>query len=292
MALLAATAAAFALTEGAKLEPSPISHTYVTPVFSPGITTSEIRFRLRKRDHLSVWMTRGGKRVATVVAGRTFKAGVVDLVFSGISQTGVTLPQGPYVPVVHFGRSHRTITIPSTTRIDTKPPVIHFPKRRHAVISPDGDGRKDSYSVHYTVNEPAHGILLVDGKTFEVTRSQKLSGELVWRGRIGGRLASVGNHVLSISARDEAGNTTKPFPFAIVQIRYIALGRARIPVRPGKRFAVGMSHDSSRVTWVLHGRHGTARGKTLHLRAPVTPGVYQLYVTVGRHSAKAAIVVG
>jgi hypothetical protein len=290
VALLAATAAAFALTEGAKLELSPISETFVAPVFSPGITNGDIKFRLRKTDHLSVWMTHDGKRVATIVSGQTYRAGWVQLVFTGISPAGITLPDGIYVPVVHLGRTHRTITIPSKIRIDTKPPVIHFRHRQHAVISPDGDGHKDVFRVHYTLNKPAHALLLVDGQTFEVTQI-KLKGELDWYGKLNGVPARLGNHVLSISASDVAGNVTKPFPFAIVQIRYITLGRTRILVRPGARFAVRVSHDSPTVSWLLHGRHGTATGVTLHLRAPRKPGVYRLYVTASSHTAKALVVV-
>jgi hypothetical protein len=291
VALLAATAGAFALTEGAKLEVTPIYKTKVAHVFSPGISLGSIEFRLRKTDRLTVWMTRDGKRY-TVVHSHTYHAGEVDLNFTGVSSTGVTLPQGIYVPVVHLLRSHRTITIPSTMRLDTTPAVIHFPHRQHAVISPDGDGHKDAYTVHYTLNEPARGILLVDGKRVELTHDEKLSGELVWNGKFGLVPAKLGNHVLEISAEDLAGNITKPFPFAIVQIRYITLGRSRILVRPRARFAVSMSHDSPTVTWLFGGRHGTARGRTLHLRAPAKPGVYRLYVTVGSHSAKALVVVG
>jgi hypothetical protein len=291
VALLAATAGAFALTEGAKLEVTPIYKTKVAQVFSPGVSLGYIDFRLRKADHLSVWMTRDGKRYS-IVHDRRYRAGEIKLAFTGVSTAGFTLPQGIYVPVVHLRSSHRTITIPSKMRLDNTPAVIHFPHRQHAVISPDGDHHKDSYSVHYTLNEHAHGILLVDGKQVEYTNGEKLSGELTWNGMIHGVPARPGNHVLSISAKDLAGNITTPFPFAIVQIRYIALGRTRILVRPGKRFAVRMSHDSPTVTWLLHGRHGTATGVTLHLRAPKTPGVYRLYVTAATHSAKALVVVG
>jgi hypothetical protein len=291
VALLAATAGAFALTEGAKLEVTPIYKTRVAQVFSPGVTPGYIDFWLRKKDHLSVWMTRDGKRYS-VLRGRTYHAGEVKLEFTGVSSSGATLPQGVYVPVVHLRSSHRTITIPSTMRLDTSPAVIHFPRRQHAVISPDGDGHKDVYRVHYTLSEPAHGILIVDGKQVEFTHDEKTSGELVWNGKIDGVPARPGNHVLKISASDLAGNVTRPFPFAIVQIRYITLGRTRILVRPGHRFAVRMSHDSPTVSWLLHGRHGTATGVTLHLRAPKTPGVYRLYVTAATHSAKAIVVVG
>jgi hypothetical protein len=263
----------------------------VAAVFSPGVTPGYIDFRLRKSDHLSVWMTHDGKRYS-VVHGHTYRAGEVRLLFTGVSTSGVTLPQGIYVPVVHLTRTHRTITIPSKMRLDTTPAVIHVPHRQHAVISPDGDGHKDVSRVNYTLNEPARGILLVDGKQVELTHGEKLSDQLIWNGKFHGVPAKPGNHVLSISARDLAGNVTKPFPFAIVQIRYIALGRTRILVRPGKRFALRVAHDSPTVTWLLHGRHGTATGVTLHLRAPKTPGVYRLYVTAADHSAKAIVVVG
>ena len=291
VALLAATAAAFALTEGAKLELSPIYRTYLTPEFSPGIIPGKFRFRLRKTDRLTVWMTHDGKRVATLVSGRTYHPGWVRLVFPGLTPDGLTLPDGVYVPVVHLGSTHRTITIPSQIRIDTKPAIIHFPHRRHAVISPDGDGHKDAYSVHYTLNEPAHGILIVGHTQVEFTHGEKLSGELTWNGKIHKVTAPPGNYVLSISAEDLAGNVTRPFPFAIVQIRYITLARTRILVRPGARFAVRVSHDSPTVSWILHGRHGIARGLTLHLRAPKKRGVYRLYVTAATHTAKALVVV-
>jgi hypothetical protein len=176
-------------------------------------------------------------------------------------------------------------------RLDTTPAVIHFPRHQHAVISPDGDHHKDVYRVHYTLNEPAHGILIVDGKHVEYTHGEKTSGELVWNGEFQNVPARPGSYALEISAEDLAGNITKPVRFATVQIRYITLGRTRIVVRPGRRFAVRMSHDSPTVTWLFHGQHGTARGVTLHLRAPKAPGVYRLYVTATNHSAKATVVV-
>ena len=85
VALLATTAGAFALTEGAKLEKTPIYQTEIDKVFSPACncktSVANIRFRLRKREHLSVWMERDGTRVETLVPGRTFRAGPVRIVF-------------------------------------------------------------------------------------------------------------------------------------------------------------------------------------------------------------------
>jgi hypothetical protein len=291
VALLAATAAAFALTEGAKLELSPIYKTKVTPVFSPGITNADIDFKLRKTDHLTVWMTRDGKRVATIVPGTTYRPGWVRLVFSGVSPTGITLPEGVYVPVVHFGRSHRTITIPSEIRLDVKPPVIKVRHRIYTHISPDGDGHRDAFHVAYSLDGPAHAILIVDGEQVVRTLRQKPQGVLTWNGRLNGKPVRPGNYTLQASAEDAAGNRAKPFPFAIVTVRYVELGRTRVLARPGTDFAIRVLTDAPVVTWRLNGGHGESRSHTLHLRAPRKRGVYRLYVGASGHAAKAIVVV-
>lgn len=296
VALLAATAGAFALTQGAKVELIPIYHTHVDKLFSPTCkcTTdiAKIDFRLRKSDRLTVWITHDGKRVRTLVPGRTFKRGPVKLEFDGKDDNGGALPDGDYKPVVHLGHEHRTIEIPSTMVIDTKPPVVHVRHRIYTHISPDGDHHNDDFVIHYTVSEPAHGILIVDHHQVVFTLDKPTSGKLTWNGKINGRLARPGNHVLEISAQDAAGNRAKPFPFAVVTVRYIRLGRTRLLVKPGGRFAVLVLTDAPSFDWLLHGRRGTARHGTLHLRAPAAPGVYRLYVQAAGHSAKALVVVG
>ena len=296
VALLAATAGAFALTQGAKTELIPIYKTHVDKFFSPdcGCSTAvaKIDFRLRKKDKLTVWVDRDGRRVRTLVPGRTYPRGIVKLAFDGIGDSGVTLPQGKYQPVIHLTREHRTIELPNTIVLDTTPPVVTVRHRIYTHISPDGDGHNDTFAIHYSVNEPAHGILLVDSRQVAFTYRKPLQGVLRWNGKINGRLVRPGNHVLEISAEDVAGNRTKPFPFAVVTVRYVALGRTRVLVKPRKRFAILAVTDAPRVEWRLHGRHGVARHGTLHLRAPARRGVYRLYVTAAGHAAKALVVVG
>jgi hypothetical protein len=296
VALLAATAGAFALTQGAKTELIPIYKTHVDKVFSPdcGCATgvARIDFRLRRKDRLTVWLDHDGDRVRTLVPGRTYPRGWVRLEFDGIDDSGVTLPQGDYRPVVHLAREHRTIELPNTIVLDTTPAAVHVRHRIYTHISPDGDGHKDTFRIRYTVSEPAHGILLVDHHQVEYTRFQPLHGTLVWNGRIDGRTARPGNHVLEVSAQDLAGNRTKPFPFAVVTVRYIALGRTRVLVKPRGRFALLALSDAPRVLWRLHRRYGVARPGTLHLRAPAKKGVYRLYVVAAGHAAKALVVVG
>jgi hypothetical protein len=297
LALLAATAVAFAITEGAKLEHSPILRTRVSPVFSPdgkSQPNAEISFELRTRERISVWIeTSDGKRVRYLLTNRTFPAGShVDLLWDGVADNGLAEPDGKYLPVVKLERSHRTIVLPSPIRLDTKPPVITVRHPLYPIISPDRDGRHDTFRIHYTLNEPAHAILAVRGRRVEFTRGQKLSGVLVWNGTLNGHPARPGRYLLTVSAQDTAGNVAKPFPFAIAQVRYLTLARDRIVVKPGRRFALRISTDVPTIRWRLHGRSGEQPRGTLHFRAPKSVGVYRLYIFAGDHAARTAVVVG
>ena len=297
LALLAATALAFVITEGAKLEKSPVMGTKVDPLFSPsGVTqkTAHVKFRLRTRERIEVWIQDGdGTRVRVLQAPRTFARGArLDLVWNGFSDNGLLVPDGVYTPVVKLIRSHRVLVLPSPITLDTKPPVITVRHPQYPILSPDGDGRRDSFTVAYRINERGHGFLAVRGTRVEFTKSQKPTGELHWNGKLKGRAVLPGRYVMTVGARDQAGNESKPYPFAIAQVRYIALGRDRVVVPPGGKFALRVSTDAPTVQWKLRGRSGTQRTGTLHFTAPKSVGVYRLYVTAGSHAARCTVVVG
>jgi hypothetical protein len=299
LALLAATALAFVITESAKLEKSPVMGTKVPyPVFSPtgvGPKTAKVIFRLRTRERIESWIQDSeGNKVRELQPPRTFNRGArLNLVWNGFDDSGLLVPDGVYTPVVKLIRSHRVLVLPSPIRVDTKPPVITVRHPLYPILSPDGDGRRDSFSVHYRVNEKAQAILAVRGTRVELTHSRKQAGELHWNGKLGTppRPVRPGRYLLTVAARDLAGNESKPFPFAIAQVRYIALGRDRVVVRPGGKFALRVSADSPTVRWTLHGRSGVQRTGTLRFTAPKSAGVYRLYVTAGSHAAKCTVVV-
>ncbi len=301
LGLLVATAGAFALTERAKLELSPIYGTQPGQVFSPDSTVpgrdvAHIRFRVRRRERIDVWVqTAKGRRVAQLLTGRSVRPKErLVLVWDGVSSSGLIEPDGVYRAVVKLTRSHRTIVLPSDIRLDTRPPVITVhAATKYPIISPDGDGHADVFRVRYAVDEPAHAILLLRGVTDVRTKSSKSTGELTFNGKVPGTSRSLppGRYVLSAAAQDRAGNRSKGTPFAIVQIRYVTLARSRVVVRPGGRFAISVSTDAPRVHWQLHGRSGTLPRGTLRLRAPRRAGVYHLYVTVATHTAACAVVV-
>jgi hypothetical protein len=300
VALLAATAVAFALTEGAKTELSPLFGTQIAKVFSPvcgpsrcASHTAKIDFKLRERQRLEVWMLRNGRRVATVLPGKTFSRGPVKLAFTGLADDGVSiLPDGDYQPVIRFVGEHRTITLPNVIALDTTPPEPAKPAailRTH--ISPNGDGRSDSIRIPYTLSGAGHGILLVNGRQAEFTRGQRRQGTLTWNGRLGGRLLGAGWYRLAVAGQDAAGNRSSPVPVASVEIRYLRLGRPVVNVVRRHKLAIFVLTDATTVHWLLDRGRGRSRSHTLRIRAPRRPGVYTLYVTAAGHRAKAAVVV-
>jgi hypothetical protein len=301
LALLTATALAFVVTERAKHEKSPITGTRVTAIFSPNAVDPKLKnavvsFRLRTTQRIEAWIQdSNGSRVRLLQAPRTFKRGTrVDLVWDGFTDTGTIVPDGVYMPVVKL--SHRIFVLPSEIRLDTKPPVITVRHPQYPILSPDGDRRHDSFTVAYRINERAHAILFVRGTRVVYTKSQKQVGEMQWTGKLGKpgkspKPVRPGRYLLTVAARDEAGNQSKPYPFAIAQVRYITLARDRVVVRPGGKFALRVSADTPTVQWKLHGRSGTQRTGTLHFTAPKSAGVYRLYVTAGTHAAKCTVVV-
>ena len=124
VALLAATAAAFALTQGLKLQKSPIFGTRVQPVFSPVCECPKdhvrIRFFLRRADQLTVTIRDGGgDTVDTLVHRRRYRRGLVELSWNGIQPSGIAVADGTYRPAVHMAREHRTIVLPNPIEVDT-----------------------------------------------------------------------------------------------------------------------------------------------------------------------------
>ena len=115
---------------------------------------------------------------------------------------------------------------------------------------------------------------------------------MIWNGKRDGRPLRPGFYTLAVSARDAAGNVATPRQRNLVRVRYIALGRTRIAVAAGDRFAVRVSTDARRVRWRLGRRSGIARPGTLHLRAPAQKGQFTLVVSASGHEARAAVFVG
>ena len=117
------------------------------------------------------------------------------------------------------------------------------------MISPDGDGHADVVRVPYRVSEPAHAILLVGSQRVVLHLSRAAQGTLVWTGKLGPPPHPRGRGATCSTSRplDSPGTVSKPYPFAIVQVRYVVLARPRVTVAPGHRFAIRVSTDAPKV---------------------------------------------
>jgi flagellar hook capping protein FlgD len=294
--LLGGTAAAFAVTEGLKLQRSPITSTQVDrKVFSPvggcSSRSVSIAFRLRKPDRVTVQMEDGdGNVVRTLVAGKAAARGRFSVTWDGRGDGGNELPEGSYKPRVHLAHAHRTIVLPNPIGIDTTAPAVRLVRPIPPFISPDGDHRRDQVRVHYRLTEPAHVILYVNGVRRYRGRTQQLRGEARWTGRSGGHGVPAGAYRISLAACDLAGNLSKPVALGVVRVRYVTLAKRVLRVRAGTRFRVRVLTDAPNVRWRLGVRTGVGR-RNLVLRAPLKPGRYHLLVQVNRHAARALVVV-
>ncbi len=297
VALLAATAAAFALTEGLKLEPSPITGPIRIPkVFSPvcgcDSATATIGFRLRERDVLDVAIVDADRDVvATLERGVRAAAGDVVFRWDGRDAAGRVVPEGEYAPRVHLRDAHQTITFPNPIRVDVTAPVVEDVTVVPRVISPDGDRRADSVAVRYRFSEESRALVFVDGERRVLTQDRRTEGSVRWSGRVDGRGLPPATYGLTVAAEDRAGNLSAPSDPVPVRVRYVALGRQRVSVASGGPFAIRVSSDARTVRWRLGGRTGTVEPGTVRLRAPLQKGRFTLVVTANGRSARAAVFV-
>ena len=147
VALLAATAAAFALTQGLKNQPAGIFGTKVERgVFSPVCgcesATALVTTKLRDPDRLDVSIVDGSDRVVrTIERDREYERGLVEIRWDGRDDAGRVLPEGEYKPRVRLRNDRTTYTLPNPIRIDVTPPQLelrlgraegHLARRRRA----------------------------------------------------------------------------------------------------------------------------------------------------------------
>jgi FlgD Ig-like domain len=296
LALLAATAAAFAVTERLKLEKSPITGTRVDKVFSPvcecARDIAEISFRLRGGQVVTVDMLdSNGRPVRTLVRNKRERAGRVTYVWDGRDDAGRVVPEGIYRPRVRLRRHGRTIVLPNPIRVDTRAPKITLTRVFPRMFSPDGDGNADRVTAEYEIDEPARAMMLVNGRRRVLSKFRETEGRLVWFGRIGGVPVRSGDYEIRLRAFDRAGNRSVRTRAVTVRVRYVELVPDRVEAVAGRRFGIGVATDADAYRWLFDGRRGKYRKPVLVLRAPDEPGTYVLYVVVGRWADRAEIAV-
>ena len=297
LALLGATAAAFAFTERVKLERSPITGTKVDRVFSPVCECARdvavISFVLRRRGTVTVDMLASdGERVRRLVRDRDEQQGRVSYTWDGRDDLEQIVEEGVYRPRVELEERGRTIVLPNPIRVDTTAPRIRLLGVRPRVFSPDGDGRRDRVTARYETTELARAMMLVDGRRRVLSKFRSTEGQLIWFGRVNGRPVRPGTYEIRLRAFDRAGNRSSSRRIIPVVTRYIELARERIEVVAGRRFSVRVFSNAVSYRWLFAGERGIGRRQVLVLRAPETPGSYRLYVSLrGRFADSMEVVV-
>jgi hypothetical protein len=284
--LLGGTAAAFAVTQGLKLDESPIFDTRIGKLVSPTAgTEAEIVFRLRESDAVTVSVVKDGEVVRTLFPRRRVAAGRLELSWDGRGDNGRALPEGEYQPRIRLADERTTTTLPNDIELDTTPPSFEHGEVRPRVISPDGDGRAEGIQVRFSSGERVRALLFVAGKRRVLTQARE-SGVIRWSARL-----RPGRYRLQLAAQDRAGNTSKRVPIGTVRVRYIELARNVIRARAGFRFGVGVSTDAPNYRYRFAGRRGVGGGRFLRIRAPEEEGRYRLYVRANRHADSALVIV-
>jgi hypothetical protein len=287
--LLAATAAAFVVTEDLKLEPDPLARPQIDPTFSPicqcDQRTARIAFRLRRADVLTLTIAdENGRIVRTLLKQATFRPGNHRFGWDGRDESGKLVPEGRYRPRVELQKLERAIEFPEQIAVDTTKPRLRVLNVSRRMLSPDRDGRGDAITIRYRVTEPSYVLLLVNGNRQIRTRPGKQA--IRWAPR---RLRP-GFQRLQLVAVDAAGNRAAGRPF-YVRVRFLEVSPSRLRVRPRRLITVRVSTDYPRYTWRLGRRRSSARAHTLRLRAPATPGRYTLTISAaGRRETTVVLV--
>ena len=293
LALLGCTAAAFAVTEGLKLEHSPVANTHVGKVVAPDSLANQtvpIAFLLRKPDRVSVDLVNGnGDVVRRLAHSRREPAGNLQFTWNGRADNGEVVPDGTYRPRVHLANARKTIVLPNPIRMDASPPIIKLVSVTPGSFSPNGDFVNDFIRVQYLTNEKSRALLYVDGDPKTRVKRYLRTGKIDWGGKAA-RYLRPGRHLIRLQALDLATNLGRPSRALPVFVHYLELRPRAVQVKTGRRFGFRVITDAKSYTVHLGSLHARRSGRLLTLRAPA-PGRYVLRVAVRGDVEKARVTV-
>jgi hypothetical protein len=214
VALLTATAVAFATTERQKLEKTPFAPLRVDEELSPvcgcDTDTATIALRVRHTHLVTVEILDSAGRVVRTLARDREVHGVVVLVWNGRDRRGRRVRNGEYVPRVTLD-SGQVKTLPNPITVDSTAPRASLVSYRPRVLRRH---RKPRVLITYTVSEPAHLLLYVNGRRELVGGAKALRSKVEWFARRNGRRLRRGRYRLRLAAVDLAGNVgprSRPF---------------------------------------------------------------------------------
>ena len=297
LALLGATAAAFAVTERLKLERSPVTGTRVDRVFSPvcecarDVAVDLVRAPAPGDGDPRRSSTRTGASCGRSSASGASRRAASSYTWDGRDELGRVVPEGVYRPRVQLERNGRTIVLPNPIRVDTTAPTITLvaclaarllTRRRRSARSGDRD------LPDRRARPRRHARRRSATRAEQVPRQSTASS--TWFGRVNGQDGPAGTYEIRLRAVDRAGNRSARTRAVTVRVRFVELSRERIDAVAGKRFSVRVSTDATLLRLALRGSGGVRQARRCSCCGrPETPGAYTLYVTVGGRAARAAV---
>jgi hypothetical protein len=315
LVLVVATSAAFALTERLKLERSPITAPAFTRDISPECdcetAAARLELRFRRAEVVTATIVDLQNRPVQVLAVRDpIPRGTHAFVWNGQDESGTVVPDGRYRLRLRFERERRSILVPTTIRVDTKPPRLRRVNVRNDTFSPDGDGRADKLVITYRTGERAFAELVVDGRVVARTRARERQSlhKLEWRGTFRDpvtgerRPARRGTYEAALVVRDVAGNeASETFP---VRVRFIELDQNAYEAQVGGVLRFVVDTDALTFRWFLFRPRNGGLGRPVLSESEVTerdvavvipsdarPGTYVLRVEEARRRARANVAV-
>jgi FlgD Ig-like domain len=255
LALIAATAAAFAWTESLKLERLPVVGPRFPESFSPVCVcpteTANLRLRFRVTDTVDADILDANGDVVRSLGDRRVRPGLVTFEWDGRNDEGRVVADGPYRLRVELEDKRRTVVIPDRVFVDTVPPEILRMEVGRVAFSPDGDGRADVVGVDYEADGPVAPLLYVGDQLVLERRVGRARSGVIWDGTVDGEVLPPGNYRLTLRVRDPAGNLSAPSERDVVELRYITLSAGVFRVRPGGRLAFAVDTDALGWGWRL-----------------------------------------
>ncbi|MFL5821043.1 MAG: FlgD immunoglobulin-like domain containing protein [Solirubrobacteraceae bacterium] len=320
--LVAATGAAFFVTQRLKLAPRAVRTLTVTRAISPRVPyrRASIRIRLTRPDRATVTIIdAGGDVVRRLVTDRPFRPDQrVELLWNGRDTRGRVVPDGEYRVRVSLRRQGRSVVLLDTITVDGTPPrpLVRVQRQRGSagpLLAPPRGGAPVRFRVTGTdLRTERLFILRTDrGRPRVVTRLRSRrspTAEGTWDGRIGRRPAPPGTYVVVARDTDAVGNSAYSFPFtrphqgdppggAGVTVRYLASQGPQAATPAARLFTVFVDARGRQYRWRLHRldqartiAHGASRNPALRLHAPRGPsGVYVVELASGGHHAAALV---
>ena len=210
VALLAATAVAFATTERQKLEKTPFAVLHVDDTVSPARSPALIELRLRRPHLLTVQIIdNNGRPVATLAREQRYERGTASFHWRA------NVPDGVYEPRVTLDDG-RQFDVPVKIRVDSVAPTAALVSYRPHLLR---RGAKPQVRIGYGVSEPAHILLYVNGRRELHGGAKSLQYQVNWIARHNGRRLPPARYRLQLAAVDLAGNVgprTQPF-FVVIR---------------------------------------------------------------------------